>query len=155
MTVRCAGRTISLTVRVATARRSVGCRAALAEDPGSGPLPLSNDMTSLRPLRNPPTLRRPTDPPRLSWHNRDLFQFVGLGGFAEQALVHENQLVRVSAEVAFAQAALLGCGVVTGAGAVLNSAAVSAGDTVVIGWQNRIQGVSYGSTAGIEKDRVA
>jgi S-(hydroxymethyl)glutathione dehydrogenase/alcohol dehydrogenase len=32
----------------------------------------------------------------------------------------------------FPQAALLGCGVVTGAGAVLNTAAVSAGDSVVI-----------------------
>ena len=32
----------------------------------------------------------------------------------------------------FAQAALLGCGVVTGAGAVLNTADVRAGDTVVI-----------------------
>src|SRR6202790_1226685 len=32
----------------------------------------------------------------------------------------------------FAQAALLGCGVVTGAGSVLNTANVSAGDTVVI-----------------------
>ena len=32
----------------------------------------------------------------------------------------------------FAQAALLGCGVVTGAGSVLNTANVSAGDTVVV-----------------------
>src|SRR4029450_2073361 len=32
----------------------------------------------------------------------------------------------------FAQAALLGCGVVTGAGAVLNTAQVRAGDSVVV-----------------------
>src|SRR4029078_8721153 len=32
----------------------------------------------------------------------------------------------------FAQAALLGCGVITGAGAVINTANVQAGDTVVI-----------------------
>lgn len=38
----------------------------------------------------------------------------------------------VPKELPFAQAALLGCGVVTGAGAVLNTANVSAGDTVVI-----------------------
>jgi S-(hydroxymethyl)glutathione dehydrogenase/alcohol dehydrogenase len=61
-----------------------------------------------------------------------LFQGFGLGGFAEQALVHENQLVVVPNEMPFAQAALLGCGVVTGAGSVLNTANVSAGDTVVI-----------------------
>jgi S-(hydroxymethyl)glutathione dehydrogenase/alcohol dehydrogenase len=61
-----------------------------------------------------------------------LFQGFGLGGFAEQALVHENQLAVVPKEMPFAQAALLGCGVVTGAGSVLNTANVSAGDTVVI-----------------------
>jgi S-(hydroxymethyl)glutathione dehydrogenase/alcohol dehydrogenase len=61
-----------------------------------------------------------------------LFQGFGLGGFAEQALIHENQLAVVPKELPFAQAALLGCGVVTGAGSVLNTANVSAGDTVVI-----------------------
>ncbi len=54
------------------------------------------------------------------------------GGFAEQSLIHENQLALVPKELPFAQAALLGCGVVTGAGSVLNTANVSAGDTVVI-----------------------
>jgi len=78
------------------------------------------------------TLRRPTDAPRLTRNGIGLFQGLGLGGFAERALIHENQLARVSKEVPFAQAALLGCGVVTGAGAVLNTANVSAGDTVVI-----------------------
>jgi S-(hydroxymethyl)glutathione dehydrogenase/alcohol dehydrogenase len=78
------------------------------------------------------TLRRPSDAPRLSRNGVGLFQGFGLGGFAEQALIHENQLVVVPTELPFAQAALLGCGVVTGAGSVLNTANVSAGDTVVI-----------------------
>jgi S-(hydroxymethyl)glutathione dehydrogenase / alcohol dehydrogenase len=78
------------------------------------------------------TLRRPTDAPRLSRNGVGLFQGFGLGGFAERALIHENQLVVVPKELPFAQAALLGCGVVTGAGSVLNTANVSAGDTVVI-----------------------
>src|SRR5260221_2878074 len=78
------------------------------------------------------TLRRPTDPPRLSRNGVGLFQGLGLGGFAERALIHENQLAVVPKELPFAQAALLGCGVVTGAGSVLNTANVSAGDTVVI-----------------------
>ena len=78
------------------------------------------------------TLRRPTDAPRLTRDGIGLFQGLGLGGFAERALIHENQLARVPKEMPFAQAALLGCGVVTGAGAVLNTANVSAGDTVVI-----------------------
>ena len=61
-----------------------------------------------------------------------MFQGFGLGGFAERALIHENQLAVVPKEMLFAQAALLGCGVVTGAGSVLNTANVRAGDSVVI-----------------------
>jgi S-(hydroxymethyl)glutathione dehydrogenase/alcohol dehydrogenase len=78
------------------------------------------------------TLRRPGDAPRLSRHGTALFQGMGLGGFAERALIHENQLALVPTDMPFAQAALLGCGVATGAGAVLNTADVHAGDTVVI-----------------------
>jgi S-(hydroxymethyl)glutathione dehydrogenase/alcohol dehydrogenase len=78
------------------------------------------------------TLRKPTDAPRLSRKGLGLFQGFGLGGFAEHALIHENQLAAVPKEVPFPQAALLGCGVVTGAGSVLNTAQVHAGDTVVI-----------------------
>jgi S-(hydroxymethyl)glutathione dehydrogenase/alcohol dehydrogenase len=78
------------------------------------------------------TLRRPGDAPRLSRHGTALFQGMGLGGFAERALIHENQLALVPMDMPFAQATLLGCGVATGAGAVLNTADVQAGDTVVI-----------------------
>lgn len=78
------------------------------------------------------TLRRAADAPRLSRNGTPLFQGFGLGGFAERALIHENQLSAVPKELPFAQAALLGCGVVTGAGSVLNTARVSAGETVVI-----------------------
>ena len=78
------------------------------------------------------TLRRPSDAPRLSRNGTGLFQGFGLGGFAERALIHENQLAVVPKQLPFAQAALLGCGVVTGAGSVLNTANVSAGDTVVV-----------------------
>ena len=78
------------------------------------------------------TLRGPTDAPRLSRNGVGLFQGFGLGGFAERALIHENQLAVVPKELPFAQAALLGCGVVTGAGSVLNTANVSTGDAVVI-----------------------
>ena len=78
------------------------------------------------------TLRRPTDAPRLNRNGIALFQGFGLGGFAERALIHENQLAVVPRELPFPQAALLGCGAVTGAGSVLNTANVTAGETVVI-----------------------
>jgi hypothetical protein len=70
--------------------------------------------------------------PALSRNGAGLFQGFGLGGFAERALIHENQLAGVPNEIPFPQAALLGCGVVTGAGSVLNTANVSAGDSVII-----------------------
>jgi S-(hydroxymethyl)glutathione dehydrogenase/alcohol dehydrogenase len=78
------------------------------------------------------TLRGSDEAPRLSENGTPVGQAFGLGGFAQQALVHENQLVKVPDEVPFAQAALLGCGVVTGAGSVLNTANVQAGDAIVV-----------------------
>jgi S-(hydroxymethyl)glutathione dehydrogenase / alcohol dehydrogenase len=82
---------------------------------------------------HPAATERPsTAPPRLTRGGQPVSQIFALGGFAEQALVHENQLVTVGVDIPFPQAALLGCGVVTGAGAVLNTANVRAGDTVVI-----------------------
>jgi S-(hydroxymethyl)glutathione dehydrogenase/alcohol dehydrogenase len=78
------------------------------------------------------TLRRLGESPRLSRRGVGLFQGMGLGGFAERALIHENQLAHLPKDIPFAQAALLGCGVATGAGAVLNTADVRAGESVVI-----------------------
>ena len=78
------------------------------------------------------TVRRQAERPRLSRNGVSLFQGLGLGGFAERALIHENQLALLPKDMPFAQAALLGCGVITGAGAVINTANVQAGDTVVI-----------------------
>src|SRR4029079_3468524 len=78
------------------------------------------------------TPRRRGESPRLRPGGMGLFQVFGLGVFAERALIHENQLAVVPKEMPFAQAALLGCGVVTGAGAVLNTANVKTGESVVI-----------------------
>ena len=79
------------------------------------------------------TLMRGADQaPRVTRAGELVTQAFGLGGFAAQALIHENQLVKIPIEMPFPQAALLGCGVVTGAGAVLNTARVRPGDTVAI-----------------------
>ncbi|QCU79658.1 alcohol dehydrogenase (plasmid) [Citricoccus sp. SGAir0253] len=83
--------------------------------------------------RNTQRTERPAgDPPRLSSDREPVNQAFGLGGFAEKALVHENQLARIPQDLPFEQAALLGCGVITGAGAVLNTAQVGRGESVVI-----------------------
>ncbi len=52
--------------------------------------------------------------------------------FAEEVLVHESQLVKLPDDLPMDVAALLACGVITGAGAVLNTAQVKAGSSVVV-----------------------
>ncbi|MFE9857021.1 zinc-binding dehydrogenase [Streptomyces sp. NPDC005780] len=83
-------------------------------------------------LRPDATLRSPGQAPRLSWNGTPVAQGMGLGGFAQETLIHENQLAVVPQDMPWAPAALIGCGVLTGAGAVLNSADVRQGDTVVV-----------------------
>jgi hypothetical protein len=51
-------------------------------------------------------MRRSTEAPRLSRDGIGLFQDFGLGGFAETALIHENQLAVVSRDISFAASAL-------------------------------------------------
>ena len=78
------------------------------------------------------TLRGADDGSRLTKDGRAVAQVFGTGAFAQRALVHENQLAAVPRELPFAQASLLGCGTITGAGAAINTAEVRPGDTVAI-----------------------
>lgn len=59
-------------------------------------------------------------------------QAMNAGAFAEQVLVHHSQLATLPRDVDFVTASLLGCGVITGVGAVLNTAEVEVGDSVVV-----------------------
>lgn len=52
--------------------------------------------------------------------------------FAEQCVVDQSQVVRLPDDMPFDRAALLGCGVITGVGAVLNTAKVAMGESVVV-----------------------
>jgi S-(hydroxymethyl)glutathione dehydrogenase/alcohol dehydrogenase len=78
------------------------------------------------------TRRRPGEPPRLSLDGEALHAFEELGSFAEQLLVHEHAVVRLDPAMPLEVAALLGCGVTTGLGAVMNTARVPAGATVAV-----------------------
>lgn len=78
------------------------------------------------------TARPPGAPPRLSLDGRPVTPFSHVGGFAEYILVHENGTVAVPPALPFDRAALLGCGVITGVGAALNSARVRPGSSAVI-----------------------
>jgi S-(hydroxymethyl)glutathione dehydrogenase/alcohol dehydrogenase len=78
----------------------------------------------------------------------------GCGTFAEAMVVHEASLVPVQTDLADEELALLGCGVTTGLGAVLNTAAVIPGSSVaVIGCggvgQSVIQGARIAGAAVI------
>src|SRR4051812_16262866 len=70
---------------------------------------------------------------RLSWaRSEKLNQFLNLSSFAEQMLVHENAIVKIRNDMPLELAALIGCGVITGYGAVVNTAKVTAGETVAV-----------------------
>jgi S-(hydroxymethyl)glutathione dehydrogenase/alcohol dehydrogenase len=78
------------------------------------------------------TLRTTDQAPRLLRANRPLTQVFGLSAFAERALVHSHQLARVPTDMPFAVASLLGCGVITGVGAAINTAGVRPGESVAV-----------------------
>jgi S-(hydroxymethyl)glutathione dehydrogenase/alcohol dehydrogenase len=60
------------------------------------------------------------------------FSFANTGVFTEEVVVTETQAVVIDSDVPLSAACLIGCAVVTGAGAVLNRARVRPGQTVVI-----------------------
>ena len=59
-------------------------------------------------------------------------QFANLSSFAEQMIVHEHALVKIREDMPFDRAALIGCGVTTGVGAVFHTAGVEPGATVAV-----------------------
>jgi alcohol dehydrogenase len=63
---------------------------------------------------------------------RPLFHHLGVSGFARHAVVARESAVVVAGDVPLPTAALFGCAVLTGAGAVLNTASVRAGQSVAV-----------------------
>jgi S-(hydroxymethyl)glutathione dehydrogenase/alcohol dehydrogenase len=61
-----------------------------------------------------------------------LQQFLGIGCFAERCVVPAAAAIRVPAELPLWQAALVGCALVTGFGAVRNAARVGEGESVCV-----------------------
>ena len=57
---------------------------------------------------------------------------LGIGAFAEKTLVHEGQCTRVDADADPAVVGLLGCGVMAGLGAAVNTGSVGRGDSVAV-----------------------
>lgn len=78
------------------------------------------------------TARQDSQPPRLQRAGRPVHQFYELSAFAEQMLVHEHAVVRIRPDMPFDRAALIGCAVTTGVGAVTNTARIEVGSTVAV-----------------------
>jgi S-(hydroxymethyl)glutathione dehydrogenase/alcohol dehydrogenase len=70
--------------------------------------------------------------PRLSRDGEPVYHYCGLAAFAERAVVPQESCVPIRADVPFEAAALVGCAVATGVGAVLYTAAVRPGSSVVV-----------------------
>jgi S-(hydroxymethyl)glutathione dehydrogenase/alcohol dehydrogenase len=70
--------------------------------------------------------------PRLSRDGKPVHQFLDVSAFAEYMLVHEHALAKIRRDMPLDRAALLGCAVVTGLGAVFNTARVMPGTTVAV-----------------------
>ncbi|NJR80033.1 Zn-dependent alcohol dehydrogenase [Sphingomonas corticis] len=82
--------------------------------------------------QSPETKREPGEEPRLSQGGAPLPQFLNLSSFAEMMLVHEHACVAIRKDMPLDRAALIGCSVMTGYGAVAHTAGVRPGETVAV-----------------------
>jgi S-(hydroxymethyl)glutathione dehydrogenase/alcohol dehydrogenase len=81
---------------------------------------------------SPDTKRKEGEAPRLSQGGAPLPQYLNLSAFAEYMLVHEHACVAVRKDMPLDRAALIGCGVMTGVGAAINTSRVRPGETVAV-----------------------
>ncbi len=69
---------------------------------------------------------------RITHDKERVSQVYNLSGFAEKMRVHRSSLVKIRKDMPLDRAALLGCAVITGTGAVFRTAAVVPGSTVAV-----------------------
>src|SRR5699024_4258489 len=69
---------------------------------------------------------------RLHAETGDIHHHLGVSGFADYAVVSTHSIVKVDPEIPFKDVALFGCAVITGVGAVVNTAKVRPGSSVAV-----------------------
>jgi len=127
--------------------------AGVVEEVGPGVTRLAKgDKVMLTPLppcghcyycvRHQPTLcvdaqsfmtgTRPDGTSPLSRAGKTVYRGLGVGGFGEYTVVHQNSAVKVPDDTPLEIACVIGCAVQTGVGAVLNTAKVEEGATVLV-----------------------
>jgi S-(hydroxymethyl)glutathione dehydrogenase/alcohol dehydrogenase len=82
--------------------------------------------------QSPDTRRDKTDEPRLAQETGPMLQYLNLSSFAEQMLIHEHACVAIRKDMPLDRAALIGCGVLTGACAVFHTSGVRPGQSVAV-----------------------
>ncbi len=79
------------------------------------------------------TRRGPNDAPRITLPDGSMVnQMLNLSAFAEMMLIHENACVRIDPDMPLDRAAVLGCAVTTGAGAIFNACKVTPGENIAV-----------------------
>jgi S-(hydroxymethyl)glutathione dehydrogenase / alcohol dehydrogenase len=90
----------------------------------SGRMALCLGGDTRRPAGSPTRLTRPDGSP--------VAQMLNLSAFAEMMLIHEHACVAVNPDMPLDRAAVIGCAVTTGAGAVFNACKLTPGETVAV-----------------------
>jgi S-(hydroxymethyl)glutathione dehydrogenase / alcohol dehydrogenase len=78
------------------------------------------------------TMRLDAEPPIHDREGRPVVQGLRTAGWAESTLLHESQVVAIPDDVDLSAACLLGCAVITGFGAAVNTAGIMPGESVVV-----------------------
>ena len=74
----------------------------------------------------------PDETSRFSQNGKPIFHFMGTSTFSEYTVLPEISVAKISKEAPLEKVCLLGCGITTGIGAVLNTAKVEPGSTVAV-----------------------
>lgn len=74
----------------------------------------------------------PTGGRRLRLNGEDIHHYSCVSCFAEYAVVPRSSVIPIDEDISIEDAALFGCGVITGAGAVINTAKVPPGATMAV-----------------------
>jgi S-(hydroxymethyl)glutathione dehydrogenase / alcohol dehydrogenase len=82
--------------------------------------------------QSPETQREKGEEPRLTYRGNPMRQFLNLSSFAEYMLVHEHTIAKIREDMPLDRAALIGCAVTTGIGAVIHTAKVEPGTSVAV-----------------------
>ena len=78
------------------------------------------------------TRRGKADPARLMRGDQIVSQMLNLSALSEQMLIHEHACVAIDKDMPLDRAAIIGCAVTTGAGAIFNAAKLTPGETVAV-----------------------